>query len=265
MITTGQMTGLIVAILLPVLAGMISYYIFWRRSSKIETGMLGALAYGILGYFWEEIIYSFLGLVALTNMIGVLNATGGNAVFVAFVEAFASGLFVAIGLYWGIYLTNTKQRSLFRSATVGIGFGIGATLLTYGFQLYYAIRINLGTFAGDDRTKKQILAVPTASFYVAAYRNVMMVVVFMGVALLMGKFYLEKKRLFSFLIPVITWLFLRFTDVLLNTYAPEMIAKTLYCVVVTVLAAACVMMIIQWLRTGEVQIGEGMKISGKSK
>lgn len=258
------MTGLIVAILLPILAGMIPYYIFWRHSSKIETGMLGALAYGILGYFWEEIIYSFLGLVALTNMPGVLNATGGNAVFVAFVEAFVSGLFVAIGLYWGIYLTNTKQRSLFRSATVGIGFGIGTTLLTYGFQLYYAVRINLGSFTGDDSAKKQILSIPASSFYLAAYRNVLMVVVFMGLALLMGKFYLEKKRLFSFLIPVVIWLFLRFTDVLLNTYAPEMVAKTLYCVVVTVLALGSLMIVIQWLRTGEVQVWEGMKATRKS-
>lgn len=254
--TTGQMTGLIVAIVLPILAGMIPYYIFWRRSSKVEAGMLGALTYGVLGYFWEEIIYSFLGLVVLTNMTGMLNATGGNAVFVAFVEALASGLFVAVGLYWGIYLTNTKQRSLYRSSVVGIGFGIGAALLNYGFQLYYAIRINMGIFTGDDKARENILSVSSASLYVAAYRNVMIVLVFMGTALLMGNFYLEKKRLLSFLVPVIIWLFLRFTDVLLNTFASEMVAKISYCVIVTVLAAGSLWMVRLWLRTGEVQIGK---------
>lgn len=253
--TTGQMTGLIAAIVLPVLAGMIPYYIFWRQSSKIETGMLGALTYGVLGYFWEEIIYSFLGLVALTNMSGVLNSTGGNAVFVAFAEALASGLFVGIGLYWGIYLTNTKQRSLFRSAAVGIGFGIGAALLNYGFQLYYAVRIHMGIFTGTDTARDKILSLSSASLYVAAYRNVMTVLVFMGAALLMGKFYLEKKRLISFLVPVVVWLFLRFTDVLLNTYAQQTVAKTVYCLVVTVLAAGSLWMVRQWLRTGEWQTG----------
>ena len=82
--------------------------------------MLGAIGYGIMGYFWQEIIYSFLGLLALTKMRDVLNATGGNAVVVAFVEALAGSVFVAAGLYWGVYLTNTKQRSLYRSTTVDV-------------------------------------------------------------------------------------------------------------------------------------------------
>lgn len=255
MVTTGQMTGLIVAIVLPMLAGLIPYYKLWKKSSKIEGGMLGALAYGALGYFWQEIIYSFLGLVALTKMTGVLNATGGNAVFVAFVEAFAGSLFVALGLYWGIYLTNTKQRSLFRSVTIGIGFGIGSSLLTYGFQLYYAVKINAGTFTGTDLSKEAILATPVSSLYLAAYRNILVVIIYMGVALLMGKFYLDKNRLASWLVPILAYLFMRFTDVILNTYAPETVAKTVYCVVLTVLAAGALWMMRQWMKTGEVRIG----------
>lgn len=249
------MTGLILAIILPVLAGLIPYYKFWRKSSKLEGGMLGALAYGALGYFWQEIIYSFLGLVALTKMTGILNATGGNAVFVAFVEAFAGSLFVALGLYWGIYLTNTKQRSLFRSTTIGIGFGIGAALLKYGFQLYYAVRINTGTFTGTDMSRKAILAASTSSLYVGAYRNILTVFIYMGVALLMGKFYLEKNKLSSWLVPVLAYLFMRFTDVILNTYAPELVAKSVYCVVLTVLAAGALWLTRQWMKTGEIRIG----------
>lgn len=255
MVTTGQMTGLIVAIVLPILAGLFPYYKFWQRSSKIEGGMLGALAYGALGYFWQEIIYSFLGLVALTKMTGILNATGGNAVFVAFVEALAGSVFVALGLYWGIYLTNTKQRSLFRSVTIGIGFGIGDALLKYGFQLFYAVKINAGTFSGTDMSKKAILATPVSSLYLAAYRNVLVVIIYMGVALLMGKFYLEKNKLSSWLVPILAYMFMRFTDVLLNTYAPEMVAKIAYCVVLTVLAAGSLWTIWRWMKTGEIRLG----------
>lgn len=255
MVTTEQMLGLILAIALPMLVGLIPYYKFWQRSSKIEGGMLGALAYGTLGYFWQEIIYSFLGLFALTQMTGILNATGGNAVFVAFVEALMGSLFVAMGLYWGIYLTNTKQRSLFRSATVGIGFGVGATLLQYGFQLYYAVKINAGTFTGTDASREAILTTPASEFYLAAYRNILIVIIYMGVALLLGKFYLEKNRLSSWLVPILAYMFMRFTDVLLHTYVSELVAKVTYCVILTVLAAGFFWMVYQWLKTGEVRIG----------
>lgn len=252
MVTTGQMTGYAMAIALPLLAALIPFCIFWKRSSKIERGMLGAVGYGLMGYFWQEIIYSFLGLLALTKMRGVLNATGGNAVFVAFVEALAGSLFVAAGLYWGIYLTNTKQRSLYRSATVGVGFGLGAAFLTYGFQLYYAVRINMGSFTGTDLAKANILATSTVSLYVDAYRNILVVLVYMGVALLIGNFYLEKNRLASWLVPILTYVFMRFTDVILNTYAPTVVAKTGFIIVLTLMAGASVCMVFRWLKEGMV-------------
>ena len=93
MVSTGQMMGYVMAILLPLIAVLIPFYILWKQSSKVERGMLGAIGYGIMGYFWQEIIYSFLGLLALTKMRDVLNATGGNAVVVAFVEALAGSVF----------------------------------------------------------------------------------------------------------------------------------------------------------------------------
>ena len=256
MVTTGQMTGYVIAIVLPLLAGLIPFYLFWKRSSKIERGMLGASGYGVMGYFWQEIIYSFLGLLALTKMRGVLNATGGNAVLVALIEALAGSLFVALGLYWGIYLTNTKQRSLYRSATIGIGFGLGAAFLTYGFQLYYAVRINTGSFTGTNLAKANILATSTASLYVDAFRNILVVMIYMGVALLMGKFYLERNRLASWLVPILVYVFMRFTDVLLNTYAPAVVAKASYLVILTLLAAASVWMVSQWLKKGTFEWGK---------
>ena len=202
MVSTGQMMGYVMAILLPLIAVLIPFYILWKQSSKVERGMLGAIGYGIMGYFWQEIIYSFLGLLALTKMRDVLNATGGNAVVVAFVEALAGSIFVAAGLYWGVYLTNTKQRSLYRSTTVGLGFGLGAALLTYGFQLYYAIRINVGAFTGTDMAKASIV-----------------------------------------------YVFIRFTDVILNTYAPALVAKIVYMVVLAFVAAVSVWMVRNWYQS----------------
>ena len=50
MVTTGQMTGYAMAIALPLLAALIPFCIFWKRSSKIERGMLGAVGYGTSSY-----------------------------------------------------------------------------------------------------------------------------------------------------------------------------------------------------------------------
>ena len=175
-------------------------------------------------------------------MRDVLNTTGGNAVVVAFVEALAGSIFVAVGLYWGVYLTNTKQRSLYRSTTVGLGFGLGAALLTYGFQLYYAIRINVGAFTGTDMAK-------AASLYLDAVRNILVVLVYMGVAFLVGKNYLEKKRLAAWLTPIIVYVFIRFTDVILNTYAPALVAKIVYMVVLAFVAAISVWLVRNWYQS----------------
>lgn len=255
MVTTGQMTGLIMAIVLPILVGIIPYYLFWKRSSKIENGMVGAVGYGILGFFWQEIIYSFLSMMALKHMIGVFNTIGGSAILVAAVEALLRGVFVVLGLYWGVYLTNTKQRSLYRSATVGIGFGIGDALLSYGFQLYYAIRINLGIFTGEEEAKARILETSTGSLYIGAYRGMLMVIIFMGMALVMGNYHLEKKHKLAWGIPLVVYVFLRFTEVLLNTYISVLITRIIICVLLTAFAGAALWIVRGWLQTGKVRKG----------
>lgn len=53
---------------------------------------------------------------------------------------------------------------------------------------------------------------------------------------MIGKNYLEKKRLAAWLTPIIVYVFIRFTDVILNTYAPALVAKIVYMVV---LAFSC--------------------------
>lgn len=263
MVTTAQMTGFAMAIVLPILAGAVPYYLFWKRSSKIEAGMMGAFGYGVFGYFWQEIIYGFLGTVLLSiaytnkegSLAGFLNATGGSEIIVAIIEALFSGVFVALGLYWGIYLTNKKQRSLYRSATVGIGFGVGYAVFKYGFQLYYAIKINQGTFAGTDAAKASILNTSVGTLYVASYRNILMVIIFMGIALLMGNYHLEKNYASAWITPIAVYVFIRFTDVILNAYLPLVASRTIMCIILSGLVAVCLWLIVGMLKNGKVSLG----------
>ena len=94
--------------------------------------------------------------------------------------------------------------------------------------------------------KASILSTSTASLYLDAVRNILVVLVYMGVAFLVGKNYLEKKRLAAWLTPIIVYVFIRFTDVILNTYAPALVAKIVYMVVLAFVAAVSVWMVRNW-------------------
>ena len=97
--------------------------------------------------------------------------------------------------------------------------------------------------------KASILSTSTASLYLDAVRNILVVLVYMGVAFLVGKNYLEKKRLAAWLTPIIVYVFIRFTDVILNTYAPALVAKIVYMVVLAFVAAVSVWMIRNWYQS----------------
>ena len=43
----------------------IAYFKIHKRSSKLETGLPGALGYGFLGYLWQYLIFSFLAMYLL--------------------------------------------------------------------------------------------------------------------------------------------------------------------------------------------------------
>ena len=97
--------------------------------------------------------------------------------------------------------------------------------------------------------KASILSTSTASLYLDAIRNILVVLVYMGVAFLVGKNYLEKKRLAAWLTPIIVYVFIRFTDVILNTYAPALVAKIVYMVVLAFVAAVSVWMVRNWYQS----------------
>ena len=57
MVSSGQFVGMGMAIVLPVLVVAVLYIIVNRHSRKIETGMMGAVGYGALGYLWQQLLY----------------------------------------------------------------------------------------------------------------------------------------------------------------------------------------------------------------
>lgn len=255
MVSTGQMVGMAVAILLPVLVAVFLGVVIGRHSRKIETGMLGAVAYGFLGFLWQQLFYLVM-IVVLTNFGWLRNAIGSYYVISAFVYGLVCSAFVALGLYWGIYLTNQKQRSLFRSTTIGVGFGLGNIawniVAPYGMSLYYSIQINAGSFAGSTETKASILATASSTMYLDSLKCILFLIVYMGVAHLMSKYYLEGNKIYAWGVPVVVQLFISLTNALMKQYLPEIAAKIGIYVVLALLSAASVWMVWNWLKESRV-------------
>lgn len=252
------MTGMCVAMLLPILVAVVFYILIHRRSSKLETGMPGAIGYGILGFLWQELIYLML-IVILTNFVWFKNLTENSFLLSALIYGLLCAVFVALGMYWGTYLTNQKQRSLYRSATIGLGFGLGNTgwyiLATYSMSLYYSFQINAGTFAKSEELKQSILNTSAASMYMDALRCILLLIIYTGVALLLGKFYLEKNRQAAWGTPILVQFFISFTNALFQQYLPGMAARILFYGILALMAAVSAWMILRWLKTGEVALG----------
>ena len=107
--------------------------------------------------------------------------------------------------------------------------------------------------------KASILSTSTASLYLDAVRNILVVLVYMGVAFWLERITWKRRDLQRWLTPIIVYVFIRFTDVILNTYAPALVAKIVYMVVLAFVAAISV-----WSGKKLVSIGEtGKKLRFK--
>lgn len=257
MVSVGQMTGLALAILLPIVVALIPYYLIYKHSSKIESGMMGAIAYGFLGFLWQQLMYLMM-VVVMTNFDWLRNTIGSNYVASALVYGVLCAVFVALGMYWGVYLTNQKQRSLYRSVTIGIGFGLGSAgwniFLPYGLSLYHAILINSGSFQGSAELKNSIVNTSVSVLYADAGKSMLMILVFMGTAMILGKFYLEGNRMAAWGTPIVVQLLISFTNALLKQYASATVAKIGLYVLLIALAAISVYMFMNWIKTKEVKL-----------
>lgn len=249
MLTNGQMWGLTLAVFLPILVAIIPYRMFYKRASKIEAGMLGALGYGIIGYFWQSIIYTLVIGLVLTGLAGKAD-NGAFGILILTINGIIVSIFVAAAIYWGVFLTNDKQKSMYRSGTIGLGFGIGNALINYGVQLFYAIQINTGKFGGEAAVKEDILAMATSSLMLSAYRNVLMLFIFTVMALIAGKWYMEKNWKVACGTVAIIQFFIIISEGIIKMFLPA--AAIIYTVFLTIVAVLAVRMMVRFLKTGEV-------------
>ena len=176
MVSTITMLVMAICVLVSVAVPVIPLFMIRKRSSKIETGLSGELARG--------------GGAFQTAVMNIL-------------LTFVSTAFTALSLYWGIYLTNQKQISLYRSAAVGIGFSLGKIAIDlvypYVYSMYFAFQINAGTFQADEDMRLSILNTSIGSLLTGTYKCLLMFVIIFAITLIMGHYYIEKNRKMTWL------------------------------------------------------------------
>ena len=193
MVSQVNMFGLTFAVAFSLGCGIIPYLILWRRSASIETGMISAICYGALGFFWAQLLLRY----ALMAIIGNLS------VFVTMQKEFYLGYLIvatlisagmaALANMWGLYLTNQKQKSMYRSATIGIGYGLANAALFTIMPLVSATQINSGTFKGTAELKNSIIGSNAMDLFLGGYKYGTFVLIGMAISLVMGKYFLEGK------------------------------------------------------------------------
>ena len=256
MIPTIKIICMIVCPLIALVVLGIAYYKIHKRSSKLETGLPGALGYGFLGYLWQYLIFSFLAVCLMTLV--PKGVSGIAKVGVSFGLTFLSTAFTIAALYWGIYLTNERKRSLYRSAVVGIGFSLGKVAIelvqSYFYSAYVSIRINNGQIGKETDYMKAIERTTIPSMLEGTYKCLLMFIVIMAITLIMAKYYEERKVHHAWITGAVIYEVIMLINQLFVNVIPSGIAqKIVVLIVLTVIAVICGSVVWHWFKTDEIE------------
>ncbi|MGN1206078.1 MAG: hypothetical protein ACI4SQ_03705 [Eubacterium sp.] len=256
MIPTLKIICMIVAPLIALAILGIAYFNIHKRSSKLESGLPGALGYGFLGYIWQYMIFSFIAMYLLALVFK--GVTGFAKVGVSFGLTFLSTAFTIAALYWGIYLTNEKKRSIYRSAVVGIGFALGKVALElvqpYFYSAYASIRINSGQIGKETDYMKAIESTTILSMLEGTYKCILMFIVIMAITLIMAKYYEQRKVHHAWISGAIIYeIIMLINQVFVNVIPSGLVQKILVLIVLTAIAVVCGSIVWHWFKTDEIE------------
>lgn len=259
MVSTINLVLMVVCVVVSIAALAVPYRMINKRSSALETGLPGALGYGFLGYIWQYVLYMFSGLfITKLPFWEGMNATM-QTVVVNLLLTVITTLCTAAALYWGIYLTNQKQISIYRSATVGIGFAFGKIgldlIYPYFYSFYLGLQINGGSYQGEEALKNSILNTTPGSLISGTYKCFLMFVIIFALALVMGDYYIAKNRKMAWIYVLCAYeVIMLFNAVIRIVFADsEGLTNVFVILVFTVVAAAAGLVLYHWFRTGQVE------------
>lgn len=268
MVSMTNIVIMVACVIVCIAALAVPYVIINRRSSKLEAGFSGAVGYGLLGYVWQYVIYMYFGLLLGKVFMESYKGSKAAEIVLSLLLTVLSTLCTVVSLYWGIYLTNQKQVSLYRSAAVGIGFSLGKMgidlIYPYLQSVYFSFQINNGTFQAREDIRTSILESTTGSLIAGAYKCILMSVIIFAMTLIMGKFYVGKERGKTWISALCIYEVIMLVNVALK-YIFQGGFEISFMIVFTLIAAAGGLVLWNWFKTNEVEVNPLAVLRGLRK
>lgn len=209
---------MLLAPILPVVPALGGCALLYYCSGRKRTGILHALGFGLLAFAWQTLLYRLL-LILTEKYEWLQQFVAAHTVFMALAISLIYSILIAVCLFWAVGTVNRKEHSVIRAAAAGIGFSLGNViwniLIPYVSSLYYAARINTGSFKGSDELAWSVYYTTPLSVMSDSLKGIYMVILYMTLAYLAERERSQKKYMRILLIFLVQY-FLSVSSALLN-------------------------------------------------
>ncbi len=263
MISNGQMVGMILAIVVPIMIGIV-VFLHIKKELKVK-GLFFTACYGAVGYLWEAWIYAMAYNWLSAWMIQEdWFLTGFGDIVRQVIVSLMYAVFVAGGLYWAVFLANMRESDVRRGTTVGLGFGVCYTvwnyILVYGAPIIYGFQMKFGGFSESEEIKQKVLGLQVENMYLFALDTVLFTLILIGTTLVMGYYHQHGNKGRMFLIVFVSQFVIKFFNTLFPTLLPDMVSTVLYHALMSVAAVYSMWILLTYLKTGKVMIAKDKEI-----
>ncbi|MEE3467336.1 MAG: hypothetical protein VZQ83_02740 [Eubacterium sp.] len=256
MVSNGQITGMILAILVPMIV-VCALFVYMKRHVRMK-GFIIVFFFGVAGFIWQAFIKSYIIAFAVTPLgQSDFFREGFGLVCGQAISSLLDAAFVALALVWALYFCNLRDIELKRAPMIGLGFGCAYAIMNYIVRyapyLVRAFKIRGGTFDGTEQEIQEVQSLTVENMYLFILSCVLYILVIVGVTLVMGFFHRSHSRGRTFFAGMIPSFFIGFLNVLFPLLMPDVVSAVIYNVLLALVA--CYAM---WITTGFYRTGKLM-------
>ncbi len=264
MVTTGQILGMILAIVIPMAAVVVLQRQIMKKLKK--KGIFTCFVYGMLGYCWQMILYAFVHswVVGFLGQYDFFKA-GFGYILAMMINAIVYAFFVVLATSWCLYLANMRIREFDRGVPIGVGYAAAyifwSYLFAYGIALFYGIQIKTGSFQGSDEIKEKIFSLSVENMYLYIADMIIFLLIMAGTLVLMSHFFTKGEKGKMILVPLLSQYVINFLDSFLPYMLPEVASSIIYHLVTGTMAVYGLWLIYGYIKSGRLELLPGRKTS----
>ncbi len=259
MVSNGQITGMILAILVPMIV-VCALFVYMKRRVRLK-GFIIVFFFGVAGFIWQAFIKSYIIAFAVSPLgQSEFFQSGVGLVCGQAISSLLDAAFVALALVWALYFCNLRDVELKRAPMIGLGFGCAYAIMNYIVRyapyLVRAFKIRSGTFTGTEQELQEVQGLTVENMYLFILSCVLYTVVIVGVTLLMGFFHRNHFRGRTFLAGLIPSFLIGFLNVLFPVLMSDMVSAVIYNVLLALFACYSMWFLTGYFKTGKLMIAK---------